>query len=256
MQQRVQGTQSFTRIMDLLQHIADRQTPPTLADLVVESGLTRPTVYRLIAVLQAEQMITQTGDKRYKPGLRLVSLARNALADLDIRRLARSELEQLRDATGETVHLAIRSGDELVYIDKIESHETVRMASTIGTRVPFHSTGVGKAFLSALASEDAAALTDQLRLTPVTSFTTTDPGTLSHKINIARSQGFVFDDQENEVGIVCYGAAIVDAAGNPAASISVSVPLFRHRDTPDFYSAPLMCHRNAIERQLGYSRPT
>lgn len=250
---RVQGTQSFTRIMDLLQQIADRQTPPTLADLVAESGLTRPTVYRLVAVLQAEQMITQTSDKRYKPGLRLVSLARNALADIDIRRLARAELEQLRDATGETVHLAIRSGDELVYIDKIESHETVRMASTIGTRVPFHCTGVGKAFLSALAVEDA--LTGQLRLDPVTPFTTTDPGALSHKIATARAHGFVFDDQENEVGIVCYGAAIVDASGNPAASISVSVPLFRHSNTPDFYSAPLMRHRDNIERQLGYARP-
>lgn len=256
MQQRVQGTQSFTRIMDLLQHIADRQSPPNLADLVAESGLTRPTVYRLVAVLQAEQMITQTSDKRYKPGLRLVSLARNALADIDIRRVARAELEQLRDATGETVHLAIRSGNELVYIDKIESHETVRMASTIGTRVPFHSTGVGKAFLSALAARDAAALIEQLPLDPVTRFTTTDPGILNRKIDVARSQGFVFDDQENEVGIVCYGAAIVDATGGPIASISVSVPLFRHRDTPDFYCIPLMRHRAAIERQLGHSRST
>jgi len=256
MQQRVQGTQSFTRIMDLLQQIADRQSPPNLGELVAESGLTRPTVYRLVAVLQAEQMIAQTADKRYKPGLRLVSLARNALADIDIRRIARAELEQLRDATGETVHLAIRSGDELVYIDKIESHETVRMASTIGTRVPFHSTGVGKAFLSALAEKDATILTEQLPLNPVTRFTTTDPIILSRKIDVARSQGFVFDDQENEIGIVCYGAAIVDASGQPVASISVSVPLFRHSNSPDFYSAPLMRHRDAIERQLGFSRST
>jgi len=128
------------------------------------------------------------------------------------------------------------------------------MASTIGTRVPFHSTGVGKAFLSALAEKDAATLTEQIPLNPVTRFTTIDPGTLTRKIDAARSQGFVFDDQENEVGIVCYGAAIVDATGLPVASISVSVPLFRHRNTPEFYSAPLMRHRNAIERQLGFSR--
>lgn len=250
----VPGTQSFSRFMDLLQHICDRASPPNLSDLMGESDLTRPTLYRSLAALEAEGLITQTGDKRYHPGTRLVTLARTALKDVDIRSLARPELEHLRDATGETVHLAIRNGEELVYIEKIESHAMVRMASTIGTSVPFHSTSVGKAFLSALSPEESDALIAQLPLSKITPHTTTNPVHLSRRVADVRAAGFVLDDQENELGIVCYGAAIRDANGYPVASVSVSVPLFRNRDDPNFYSAPLKRYVGEISRQLGYSQ--
>ena len=153
----VQGTQSFTRSIALLRHIADRSDPPALQDLLRECGLTRPSLYRMLAGLEAEGLVTQTSDKRYLPGPGLISLARKALAGQDVRALARPALERLRDATGETVHLAVRSGDEMVYIEKIESQQSVRMASTIGTRVPFHSTGVGKAYLAENPSVAASA---------------------------------------------------------------------------------------------------
>lgn len=254
MKKNVPGTQSFSRFMDLLQHICDRTSPPNLSDLMQESDLTRPTLYRSLAALEAEGLITQTSDKRYHPGTRLVTLARSALKDMDIRSLARPQLEHLRDATGETVHLAIRNGNELVYIEKIESHAMVRMASTIGTSVPFHSTSVGKAFLSALSPEEADALIAQLPLPKITSYTTTDPVRLSRRVADARTAGFVLDDQENEIGIVCYGAPIRDASGYPVASVSVSVPLFRNRDNPDFYSMPLKRYVGEISRQLGYDK--
>ena len=96
-----------------------------------------------MASLEAEELVVKTHKGGYKLGIRLVGLARRALEDIDIRSLARLELESLRDRTGETVHLAIRSGDEMVYIDKIESLKVVRMASSIGARVALHSTSVG-----------------------------------------------------------------------------------------------------------------
>lgn len=246
----VQGTQSFSRNMDVLQHIADATAPLSRAELGKLTDLTRPTLYRIIAALEAEGLVEATGDNRYRLGGRLISLARAALAQNDIRHIAEAELSHLRDVTGETVHLAIRSGDEMVYIDKIESREAVRMASTIGTRVPFHSSGVGKAFLSAMAEGDSINLLSRIPLAAITAFTTTDMAAISAKVSQARADGFVCDEQENEVGITCYGAAIRDAPDHPVASISISVPLFRLKEASR-YSVPLLAAVARISQRLG-----
>ncbi|KIC09276.1 hypothetical protein RA19_16365 [Leisingera sp. ANG-M1] len=251
MAKQVQGTQSFARSIGLLQHIADRREPPGLQDLLAECGFTRPTLYRLLAGLEAEELITRTADRKYKPGLRLISLARRALGQSDIRDLARPHLEKLRDVTGETVHLAVRSGGGLVYIDKIESRETVRMNSTIGTPVPLHSSGVGKAYLAALPQQECAELLEGIELIPVTPFTTTDPRALASQIELCRKRGFIFDDQENEVGIVCFGAAIMNESGQPAAAVSVSVPLFRLREDRNSYAAPLLECVKDVSARIG-----
>lgn len=249
---RVQGAQSFARSMEVLQLIADSGVALTRTELLARCGLTRPTLYRVIASLEAEGMIEAAGDNRYRLGGRLISLARLALAQNDVRKIAESSLTRLRDATGETVHLAIRSGEELVYIDKIESREIVRMTSTIGTRVPFHSTSVGKAFLSALSTLDADDLIDHIPLPAVTAFTTTDRDKLRRIVNRARKTGFVRDDQENEIGIVCFGAAIRESASCPVASVSVSVPLFRVSKDTRRYSEPLLVAVTEISAQLGF----
>jgi IclR family KDG regulon transcriptional repressor len=236
----VKGAQSFTRSLNVLQMIADFDGAPTVTDLLVETELTRPTLYRILASLEAEGLIQRERDKSYSLGLRLVSLSRKALAENDLRKIARPLLEKLRDETGETVHLALRSGDELVYIDKIESTATVRMTSTIGTRVPFHSSGVGKAFLSALSPLEAEELIEGLEMPQITAYTNTDKDVLRAVVAQSRVQGYVFDEQENEEGIVCFGAPICAVNGAPVASVSVSIPKFRLQPDTDFYFVPLL----------------
>jgi DNA-binding IclR family transcriptional regulator len=254
MSKSVQGAQSFARNISILQQIADASTAPTRAELLKHCGLTRPTLYRIIASLEAEGLIEATRDNRYRLGGRLVGLARQALAQNDVRKIAEPSLARLRDATGETVHLAIRTGDEIVYIDKIESREVVRMASTIGTRVFFHSSSVGKAFLSALPTSHADRLIDHMTLSKITSFTTTDRAALRKTVKQARAAGFVCDNQENEIGIVCFGAAVCEGPDRPIASVSVSVPLFRLSDDASRYSAPLLEAVSEISAQLGFTR--
>ncbi|KIC39038.1 hypothetical protein RA27_17945 [Ruegeria sp. ANG-R] len=240
MANQVPGTQSFSRSIGLLQHICDRATPPNLQNLLEECAFTRPTLYRLLAGLEAENLITQTRDKRFKPGVRLINMARTALTQSDIRDISREALIKLRNQTRETVHLAVPSGEGLVYIEKIESLETVRMSSTIGTFVPLHSSGVGKAYLSALPEDDLAAFLRDADLRPITRFTTTDASRLRTQIMTCRMQGFIFDNQENEEGIACFGAAILDDQLRPIGAISVSVPLFRLNEDESHYSAPLL----------------
>ena len=248
----IKGAKSFSRSIKVLQLIADQGQPPSLGDLLESSKLTRPTLYRVLSALEAEGLILRNGNKRYKLGSRLVSLAHRALAQTDIRDAARGALEQLRDTLGETVHLAIRNRDELVYIDKIESLELVRMSSSIGTRVPFHSSAVGKAFLTALDSTQAHALIDSLPMSPMTEHSSTSKESLKSYLKQVKSQGYSFESEENEKGIVCFGAAILNANRQPEASVSVSVPKFRLKKDHTHYTAALMAACEAISRQLGW----
>ncbi|WP_420548021.1 IclR family transcriptional regulator [Curvivirga sp.] len=236
----IQGTQSFGRSIQVLQEIADAEKPPLISDLLKTTELSRPTLYRILASLEQEGLIKRNNDKSYALGGRLISLARRALSDNNIRSIAQNALEELRDQTGETVHLAIRSGDELVYIDKFESRATVKMASKIGTRVPFHSSGVGKAFMAALSTEESEELLTRISLPAITPFTTTDKVQLRKTIEEVRKHRYVFDDQENEEGIVCFGAAILNDRNIPEASISVSIPKYRLKPEYHEYIGPLL----------------
>lgn len=233
----VQGAQSFARNIAVLQMIADAERPLSRAELADAVDLTRPTLYRIIAALEAEGLIEQASAGAYRLGVRLINLARTALSQNDVRRIAAPELERLRDMTGETVHLAIPSGDAMVYIHKIESREVVRMMSTIGTRIPFHSTSVGKAYLGALAPDAAAALIDRIDRPRQTAFTVTDPAAIKAAIARARTAGVAREEQENELGITCFGAPIRDDTNAPVAAISVSVPMFRLDESKDYAGA-------------------
>jgi len=250
--EKIKGTQSFARSMNVLQLISEHGEAPGVTELLNLSGLTRPTLYRILSSLEAEGVVLKTSDKRYRLGARLIGLAHSALAQIDVRGVAHTALTALRDETGETVHLAVRNLDELVYVDKIESREVVRMASTIGTRVPFHSSAVGKAYLAAMPKNKAEEVIGNLPLPPVTERTSTNFQRLSEAIETAREHGYSFDDEENESGIICFGAPIRDGIGHPVASVSISVPTFRLREDKSHYWRPLLEQCAQVSRKLGY----
>jgi DNA-binding IclR family transcriptional regulator len=181
-----------------------------------------------------------------------MTLASRSWERSDVRVAAADALQALRDATQETVHLAVRSGSEMVYIEKLESPHAVRMASRIGTRVTLYSSSVGKAYLAALDNAARDALLDGLTLTRFTANTIVEPDALRAELDETRERGYAEDREENEPQIFCYGCAIRAADGLPIACISVSIPLFRRNDTPlESYVEPLRAACAAVAERLG-----
>lgn len=162
-------------------------------------------------------------------------------------------MEALRDATGETVHLAVFNKGEMLYIDKVESRERVRMACVVGSSVPLHTTAGGKAYVSALSDELREDLVRTMTFTRVTDRSITSRSAFLEQIERARADGYAIDDQENERDIVCFGAPIRDRTGAPLAAISVSVPVFRLReDRQDAYVAPLLEATRRVSTLMGF----
>lgn len=227
---RVPGTAAFTKFILVLQLVADMPRRLTLAELCRRTGLPRPTVYRIVAGLRAEGLIDDDpGGRGFVLGARLISLASKSWEGSDLRGLAHPGLANLRALTGETVHLAVPSGTEMVYIDKLESPQAVRMTSRIGARVLLHATSVGKAYLAALPPGECAALLDRIAFPRITANTIADRDALKAALHEVRTRGYAEDMEETELEIRCLGAAIRNRAGAPIAAISVSIP--KHRFT-------------------------
>ena len=251
-QTKIAGTAAFSKFMAVLQLIADQNEPLTIAQLAALSGYPRPTVYRILGALMAEGMVVENPRTRqFEVGPRLINLASRAWDRSDIRTTAIDPLRALRDATRETVHLALPSDAGMVYIEKLESPQAVRMSSRIGTRVTLYSSSVGKAYLAGLGQQRREHLMAAIRMERFTDHTITDLATLRTEIEQTRARGYAEDREENEAQIFCYGAAISGADGMPLACISISIPLYRRQaDCRAAYIDPLLETCAAISRKL------
>lgn len=249
---KVAGTASFGKFVHVLQLVADATVPATLAYLVLQSGYPRPTVHRIVSALLVEGFLANSlTDAALVLGPRLLQLANRSWGRSDLRLAAADALKNLRDVTGETVHLAVPSGQSMVYIEKLESSSAVQMASRIGTTVCLHATAVGKAYLAGLPQDHAETLMRQMKLDRFTDNTVKNLAALRREVEETRSRGWSSDAEEHEAGIFCFGAAIRNQQGTPVAAISVSTLMFRQKPDPwRAYVQPLLAACGAVGLRL------
>lgn len=221
----------------------------SLAELSTRLDLNKGTVLRLIRPLLDARMVARTAAGRYRLGVQTLVLGGAFLASLDIRQVARGELEVLMSATGETVHLVVYDRPDVVYVDKVDSPSTVRMVSRIGSRMPAYSTAVGKTFLAhATAEEVAAALAHGMPRR--TGRTITSRRAMATELKRVRRAGYAVDNQENEDDIVCVAAPVRDHTGAVVSAVSVSGPATRMTAAKRRRAVPLVVA--AAERVSGH----
>jgi DNA-binding IclR family transcriptional regulator len=214
---------SLRRALTILNYLGDDAVPAdgaTLAELAQALGMNKSTVLRLVAPLCDFGLVQQDEARRYRLGPQTAYLGRAYEERLHIPNVAHPVLHRLMVASGETIHLAVVNGPWVIYIDKVESVQPVRMASRIGSRQPAYSTGCGKAYLA----YDEVTLDGviQAGLAGRTAQTLTTPAALRADLEATRTRGYSIDDVENEEDIRCVGAAVFDHQGKIAASLSIS----------------------------------
>jgi DNA-binding IclR family transcriptional regulator len=214
--------------MGVLQQVADEPGRWTAAQLHKVVGLPRGTTHRIAAALIAEGMLAQrAAGGALELGPRLINLASRAWDRIDLREVAHDEILKLRDSTGETVHLAVPSGREMVYVDKLESLRAVRMTSRIGARIPLYSTSVGKAYLAALGRPAREELLAGVELVARTPHTLISRRALAADVAATAKRGYSIDREETEADIICYGCAIQVPGHAPVGCVSITIPKYR-----------------------------
>lgn len=220
---------SLRRALGILLHLQESGGPRgrTLAELAGDLGMSKSTLLRLLAPLCDTRLVEQDPDTgRYRLGWRTAALGETYLERLDLREVAHPTLRDVSGRSGETSHLVIPDFPEVVYVDKVDSSQPVRMYSRIGSRQPAYCTGVGKALL-AHAGQEAFRAVVAAGMAPRTQNTRTTEEALAADLAVVRERGYAVDEVENEQDIRCVAAPVFDRTGAAVCALSVSGPSTR-----------------------------
>jgi DNA-binding IclR family transcriptional regulator len=225
------GVKSADRLMTLLEHLAQTGEATFSA---ITAALTMPnsSAYQLLRTAHRRGFVDFDENTRtYRLGLRLWEVAQSFSGNLDLPGTAQPLMTDLSDETGETVQLARLDGLENVYLAIAESKQPMKLVSTVGARLPAHTTGVGKVLLSGLTDEQLRTRLEGVTLQRFTRNTLHSLPDLMTEIQRIRKQGYGEDNEEYVVGCRCVAMAVRGGNGIPVAAMSVSIPTPRFNRT-------------------------
>jgi len=194
-------------------------------------GVARSTAHRLLAMLQHYGFVRQDPSTRaYLAGPALMDVGPSVVRDMDIRSHARPIIESLARQTGETVHLIVLQGRQVLFVDCVEGTRPVRVANRTGLLLPAHCTSAGKALLAELPGDQVQALFPSSRLEGMTRSSITSRAALERELQTTKRRGYAINRGESEVDICSVGAAIRDRLQRPRAALSVAAPASRFKE--------------------------
>ncbi|MFR9674696.1 IclR family transcriptional regulator [Streptomyces sp. TR02-1] len=219
------GASVASRLLALLDAFDGEHRSLGLSALARRAGLAPPTAHRLVAELVAWGALVRQPSGNYVIGRRLWDIGLLAPSPSDLQQIASPFLHDIYAATRATVHLAVREGTQVLYVDRLMGHASVPVVSTVGTRLPMHPTGVGKVLL-AHAPDDVrdAVLAD---LAPVTPYTVTQQGRLLADLRHVHSRGFAQTVEEMSLGACSVAVPVRGADRAVVAALGIVVSNLR-----------------------------
>ena len=220
------GASVASRVLALLGAFDERHRRLTLTEIATRAGLPLPTAHRLVGELVAWGALVRTPAGDYVVGRRMWDLGLLAPVQTGLRELASPYLHDLYGATLATVHLAVRDGTEVLYLDRLAGHASVPVVSSIGSRLPMHATGVGKVLL---AHAPAAVQAEVLASLPrITAYTVTQPGLLRRQLARVLRDDHATTSEEMSLG-ACSIAVPIRRGDDVVAALGIVVPTLRDR---------------------------
>lgn len=248
-----EGAKAVDRTARVLMELAVHPDGVTLSDLARALGEPLPTLHRTLSTMRSYDLVRATEDGQFALGVSTVVLASAFTQGLDLRQEAKPVMAELRETTQETVHLGVLSGAQIVYIEKLDSPNAVRMVSRVGGTNPAFRTAIGQ---SILAYSSQSTLESAVELTEVQCGQSVGLSEIHQDLQSVRDKGYGTDLEKNEIGICCVGAPVFDSTGQPVAGISVSTPSMRFQAQRESeFGAQVASAGREISRRLGYVGP-
>lgn len=213
------------------------------------SGVPKASVHRLSQELLAWGMLERRGTE-YWLGMRLFEIGQRVPRQRILRDAARPFMEDLFQATGETIHLATRDGLEVLYVEKVSGHNQVSRPSRVAGRMPLHCTATGKALL-AFGPRSLFEAVVARPLARVTPYTIVVPRFLASELTKARQERYAVEQEQTRAGFMSVGIPIIGTTGATVGALSITSPVLR-ADIPRFSSLLLMVS-NGITKSITLS---
>ncbi|MDR0355915.1 MAG: IclR family transcriptional regulator [Deltaproteobacteria bacterium] len=190
-------------------------------------GMNRASSHRFITTLRDLGYVRRDNSGNYEATFKLLGLGMVQADKFEIRRMAKPYMRDLAAEFDETVNLGILDRGQVVYLDKVESREMLRMDSGVGTVCPPHATALGKAMIAFLPESELSEFLSKGPFEPLTVNTITDPIKLEKEMMKIRQDGFAIDNEELALHLYCVAAPIFDLNRYPSYALSVSGPANR-----------------------------
>jgi IclR family transcriptional regulator, pca regulon regulatory protein len=218
---RVEALAKGLRILSLF----DEQRPSwRVSDLATAAGLPMPTAYRVVMTLMSEGYLDHLPNGEYRPGVRTLTLGMAALRSLDLVGIATPKLTELGQRTGETVNLAVLSGDRVLYLIRLRNSDLVTANIQVGSTLPAVHASIGKLLLAYLDEDDLEA-----RITDASFAANSGPnaklslGELRTELRAIRDQGWAMQDEELAYGLRSVAGPVTGPAGRVVAGVNLAV---------------------------------
>jgi len=245
---------SILRACNILKSFCRGKGTFKISELAQQLHLDRSTTYRILLSLEKSGLAEKdkkTGE--YSLGVAAFEIGSAYLRRADLVQIAKPIMSDLALKVQETVHLAILSDPDILYLDKIDSPRTLGVMSKIGQRAPVYCTALGKALLAFQPDEHQSRIIEQIKFKSFTARTITSKNKLLKELREVRRQGYALDYREIEEDVECIAAPIRNHLGNIIASISISGPQRKiHTPLEKKFVGQVMEAATLISSKMGY----
>jgi DNA-binding IclR family transcriptional regulator len=244
---------SIIKTAKILELFTQYRRELSLLEISQYMGLSKSTVHSLLATLLDLGYLRQNNENsKYSLGYKVISLAETLIKMTSIISVSKPYLYKLAFEVKETVHLAILSQREALYIDKIEPAERITVNSEIGRQLPVHCTAIGKVLLAHQDKYEVAKIIKEKGLKRYTDKTITDKEQLLKELGEIRKTGMGEDNEEIEEGLSCVAVPIYNHTEKVVAAISIAGPTARIESQRVRLIESIRKTADIISRELGY----
>jgi DNA-binding IclR family transcriptional regulator len=247
------GLSSVASAIRLLKMFSEGEVELGVTTLAKRLGVAKSTAHRLASTLVAEGVLERNAETgKYRLGIALFGLGALVRQRMNVSNEARPHLFDLREATNETIHLAILDRAAIMYVYDLESTQAIRMRANLGERKPALCTAEGRAMLAFQSADYVEPILAE-GFRPRTPKTVTDPALLRRALETVRELGYAREDEQSERGMRSIAAPIRDATGLAIAAVGMAGPAQRLSDATLARFAPMVVETaHVISTRLGY----
>jgi len=245
---------SIIRACNILRSFSKDKAHFKIGELARQLQLDRSTTYRILLSLERCGLVEKdrkTGE--YSLGMAAFEIGNNYLRRMDFIQISKPIMADLALKVQETVHLAVLSDTEIVYVDKVDSPRTLGVMSKIGQRAPVYCTALGKVLLAFQPQEELSKIIDRIKFKSYTPKTIISKKRLIQELKEIRKRGYGLDQREYEKDVECIAAPIRNHLGDVIAALSISGPQ-RKTDLPQGkrFMSQVVKAASLISSKMGY----
>ena len=223
--------QSVEKACDLLIALGNSTEELGVSELSRMLNIGKSTVWKLLNTLENKGFIVKSGNSdKYSLSIKYFQVACQYYNQKPIHTVVRGFMEKLSRKYGETIHFAVKDGDEIVYVEKLDGTFNVNIYSKIGRRSPLYAPSVGKVILANLEREQIMDFLNRVKLNAYTNKTIANKELLMAELDGIRKKGYAIDNEEYELGIRCAGVPIKNIADKIIGGLSISGTTSRMTD--------------------------